>query len=163
LTNTYQSLAGGFFGINTKERTARLFDDGNTKLSTTTLPHVGRTVTKLLELPLDKLEKYKNGCVYVQSFCVSQMEMLTALKKATGTEDNDWEITKVPVDEAIAQGYKEAQNGNQIGMVDVLYGTNFKPGMGGNFQHKLDNKVLGLHEEDLDEVVARVVLEVEAK
>jgi hypothetical protein len=91
------------------------------------------------------------------------MEMLTALKKATGTEDNDWEITKVPVDEAIAQGYKEAQNGNQIGMVDVLYGTNFKPGMGGNFQHKLDNKVLGLHEEDLDEVVARVVLEVEAK
>jgi hypothetical protein len=89
--------------------------------------------------------------------------MFNALKKATGTTDKDWQISKVPVDQAIAQGNKEAQNGNRAGMVDVLYGMNFKLGMGGNFQHKIDNKVLGLKEEDLDEVVKRVVGEGNAK
>ena len=155
-------MAGGFFGLKIKDRTVKLFDDGNTKLSTTTLPHVGRAVAKLLELPIGKLEKYKNGFVYVQSFCVSQMEMLNALKKATGTEDKDWKITKIPVDEAIAQGNNDAQDGNRMGMVDVLYGMNFKPGMGGNFQRKSDNQFLGLDEEDLEEVVKGVVQEAEA-
>jgi len=156
-------LAGGFFGLKIKEHTVRFFDDGNTKLSTTTLPHVGRAVAKLLELPIDKLEKFKNGFVHVQSFCVSQIDMFNALKKATGTADKDWQISKVSVDQAIAQGNKEAQDGNRAGMIDVLYGMNFKPGMGGNFQHKIDNKVLGLAEEDLDEVVKRIVEEGNAK
>jgi hypothetical protein len=156
-----QSLAGGFFGLKIKGRTITFFDDGNTKLSTTTLPHVGRAVAKLLELPIDKLEKFKNGFVHVQSFCVSQMEMFDALKKATGTTDKDWKISKLPVDQAIAQGNKEARNGNRAGMIDVLYGMNFKPGMGGNFQHKIDNELLGLYEEDLDEVVKSVVHKLE--
>jgi hypothetical protein len=158
-TYKFQSLAGGFFGLKIKERTVRFFDDGNTKLSTTTLPHVGRAVAKLLELPIDKLEKFRNGFVHVQSFCVSQREMFNALKKATGTTDQNWQISKIPVDQAIAQGNKEAQNGNRAGTIDVLYGMNFKPRMGGNFLHKIDNKVLGLGEEDLDEVVKRVVEE----
>jgi len=161
-TYKFQSLAGGFFGLKIKERTVRFFDDGNTKLSTTTLPHVGRAVAKLLELPIDKLEKFRNGFVHVQSFCVSQREMFNALKKATGTTDQDWQISKIPVDQAIAQGNKEAQNGNREGMIDVLYGMNFKPGMGGNFQHKIDNELLGLYEEDLDEVVKSVVHKLEA-
>jgi hypothetical protein len=161
-TYQLQSLAGGFFGLKIIERVVKLFDDGNTKLSTTTLPHVGRAVAKLLELPIDKLERYKNGFVYVQSFCVSQMEIFNALKKATGTTDQDWQISKIPVDQAIAQGNKEAQNENRAGMIDVLYGMNFKPGMGGNFQHKIDNELLGLYEEDLDEVVKSVVHKLEA-
>jgi hypothetical protein len=90
------------------------------------------------------------------------MEMFDALKKATGTTDQDWQISKVSVDQAIAQGNKEAQNGNRAGMVDVLYGMNFKPGMGGNFQRKIDNELLGLHEEDLDEAVKSVVHKLEA-
>jgi hypothetical protein len=155
-------LAGGFFGLKIKERTVKFFDDGNTKTSTTALPHVGRALAKLLELPIDELEKYKNGFVHVQSFCVSQMQMFDALKKVTGTTDKDWKMSKVPVDQAIAQGNKEAQNGNRAGMIDVLYGMNFKPGMGGNFQHKIDNELLGLYEEDLDEVVNSVVHRIEA-
>jgi hypothetical protein len=155
-------LTGGFFGLKIKERTAKLFDDGNTKLSTTTLPHVGRAVAKLLELPIEKLEKYKYGFVHVQSFCVSQMDMFDALKKATGTTDKDWQISKVPVDQAVAKGNKDAQNGNRAGMIDVLYGMNFKPGMGGNFQHKIDNEFLGLYEEDLDEVVRSAIYKLEA-
>lgn len=157
----FQSLKLGFYGFNFKERTVRLYDDGTTKLSTSTLPQVGRGVAKLFELPAAELEKYKNNFVRINSFHVSQMEMFTSVMKATGTEEKDWIVTKIPIDDAIAQGTEAFQSGDRKGAIDILYGMNFKPGAGGNFQHKSDNKVLGLEEEDLDEVVRRVVKEVE--
>ena len=150
-------MKAGYFGLDIKNRTARLFDDGDTKLSTTSLPHVGVAVAKLLELPVAKLERYKNDFVYVQSFSVSQNDMLRALYRATGSSEGDWKVTKVPVEEAIVAGRKEAEGGNHFGLVDVLYGMNFKPGAGGSYEHKVTNGVLGLEEESLDEVVGRVV------
>lgn len=91
------------------------------------------------------------------------MDMINAVMKATGSSEKDWKITKVPVDEAMTQGRAEVQKANYRGMLDVLYGINFKPGMGGDFSHKSDNGVLGLEEEDLDEVVERIVKEIGAK
>lgn len=38
---------------------------------------------------------------------------------------------------------------------------NSKPGAGGNFQHKSDNAIIALQEEDMDEVVRSVAKEVE--
>ncbi|EPE34281.1 NAD(P)-binding Rossmann-fold containing protein [Glarea lozoyensis ATCC 20868] len=151
------SLAGGFFGINIKERTARLYDDGQTLFSTTTLAQVARGVTKLFELPSSELEKFKNHFVYVSSFAVSQTQILRSVQKATGTSNEDWKISSVPVDEAIEMGLAEFQNGNFKGLLDVLYGNNSKPGMGGNFEHKLNNELLGLESEDLDIVVNKIV------
>lgn len=83
--------------------------------------------------------------------------MLDAVQKATGTGAEDWKITNVPVDEAIASGNAEFQAGNFRGLLDVLYGNNFKPGMGGLFEDKSDNEVLGLEYEDLDAVVKGIV------
>lgn len=156
------SLANGAFGINIKERTARFYDDGLTTLSTSTLPQVGRGLAKLFELPISTLEKYKNQFVYIHSFHVSQMDMLKAVQRATKTSDADWKISRVNVDEAIKTGGEQFQSGNYRGLVDMLYGTNFKPGNGGLYEDKSDNKSLGLADEDLDTVVKRVVAEVEA-
>ncbi|EHK97730.1 hypothetical protein M7I_6514 [Glarea lozoyensis 74030] len=121
-----------------------------TLFSTTTLAQVARGVTKLFELPSSELEKFKNHFVYVSSFAVSQTQILRSVQKATGTSNEDWKISSVPVDEAIEMGLAEFQNGNFKGLLDVLYGNNSKPGMGGNFEHKLNNELLGLESEDLD-------------
>lgn len=133
----------------------------HTKLSTTTLPQVGRAVAKLLELPTSVLEQYKNNFVYINSFNVSQIDMLRALEKATGTTEKDWEVTKILVNTAITQGREEVAKGNRRGMIDVLYGMNFKPGMGGCFEEKIANHVLGLQGERLEDVVAGIVRQVE--
>ena len=107
-------------------------------------------------MPISALEQYRNNFVYVHSFNVSQMDMLRVLEKATGTTENDWKTTKTPVDEAIAKGKEEFEKGNRMGMVDVMYGMNFKPGMGGCYEGKSSNDILGLEEEEL-EVVAEIV------
>jgi hypothetical protein len=80
--------------------------------------------------------------------------------KATDTEEKDWTVTKIFVDDTISQGKQAFENGGGKGSIDMLYGVNFKPGAGGSFQHKSDNAVLALQEEDLDEVVRRVAKEV---
>lgn len=87
--------------------------------------------------------------------------MLRALEKATGTTEKDWEVTKIPVNTAIAQGREEVAKGNRRGMIDVLYGINFKPGMGGCFEKKIANDVLDLHGERLEDVVAGILRQVE--
>ncbi|RDW75792.1 hypothetical protein BP5796_06613 [Coleophoma crateriformis] len=151
------SLAGGHFGINIAAQTAKLYDEGTTELTTSTLAQVGRGVTKLLEMPVSNLQQFKNNFVYISSFQVSQMDMLKAVQKATGAKGEDWEITRVPVDEAIAQGTDEMAKENRRGMIDVLYGSNFKPGIGGCFREKSSNAILGLAEENFEETVAGVV------
>ena len=119
-----------------KERAVRLYDNRTTKVSTTTLAQVGRAVEKLLELPPSTLEQHRNKFVHVHSFNVSQMDMLRALEKATGTTEADWNIKKVPVDEAIANGKAEFGKGNRMGMVDVLYGIKLQAGDGWQLRGK---------------------------
>jgi hypothetical protein len=116
---------------------------------------------KLLELPSDKLEKYRNSFVYVNSFHVSQLDVFHSLLRATGTEKKDWKVTKVPADDAIAEGRKALAAGDQKGGIDMFVGMMFKDGAGGDFRAKSHNGVLGLEEEDLDEVVSRTVKKVE--
>lgn len=63
--------------------------------------------------------------------------------------------------EAIANGTEEVKKGNRWGFVDVLCGANFKPGIGGCFNEKCYNGVIGLEEENLDGVVMEIAAKVE--
>lgn len=155
-------MKNAFFGLNIKERTVRLYDEGTTVLSTSTLDQVARGLVKLLSLPSEKLLKYENSFVYIDSFHVSQLDMFRSLLKATGTEEKEWKVTKVPVDVAIAGGRKAFAAGDHKGGLDMFVGTMFKEGSGGDFRSKSNNVDLGLDEEDLDEVVSQVVKQVEA-
>lgn len=128
-----------------------MYDEGMTKTSTTTLPQVSRGVAKLLELPLERHGRHRKNFAYVQSFNVSPMDMLKALEKATDTTKKDWKITEVPIEKAIAKGKEEFVKGGMG--INVLYGANFKPGMGGCYEGKSSNNVLGLAEDDFEEVV----------
>jgi len=152
------SLSGGQFGIDVEKRTARFYDEGKTRINTSTWPQVGRAVARLLSLPISAgggeacLNDFKNRFVYVSSFKLSQHDMLESVQRVTGTGPEDWKVSYVPVKEAYAAGYERMKKGDWSAMKDVGYGRTFFPDGSGNYEDSkgLQNDVLGLPEEDLD-------------
>ena len=163
------SLSGGYFGIDIKNRTANLYDNGETKTTSSTMPQVGRAVASLLSLPgsgsSPNLSDYKNKFLYINSFFISQHDMLASVQRATGTSSKDWKVSYRSGTTAVEEGYIGLRAGDHMKGIDVLYGTNFLPGKGGDYAvtKGTANKALGLPEESLDEVTKMVVNQVEAK
>lgn len=85
-------LDTGFLGFDLKNKTARIFDYGDTPFSTSTLSLVGETVAKVLSA--EYLEDTKNKVVYVESRTTTQNEVLAGLQKITG-KDTKWKVEKV--------------------------------------------------------------------
>lgn len=158
------SLAGGSgsYGIDFKERSVVLFDEGTTPLSTTTLPQTGRAVAGLLGLKVlredenDKapcLTDWRNKFVYVASFVVSQKDILDSVLRVTHTELKDWKITHEPAKERYQRGVEMMQKGNFEGLRISMHTRYFFPDESGNHAkiRGLDNEKLGLPKEDIDE------------
>jgi hypothetical protein len=158
------SLAGGSsrYGFDFKNRTVTFFDDGTTRINTSTWPQTGRAVAKLLSLKVFKdnvndksacLNDFRNKFVYVSSFNVSQKDMLHSVMRVTGTSLKDWKVDYEPVKERYKSGVEEFQKGNMLGFAKLLYSRLFFPDMSGNYEATkgLHNDILGLPKEDLDE------------
>ncbi|KAH0559490.1 hypothetical protein GP486_003998 [Trichoglossum hirsutum] len=158
------SLGGGpnRYGFDLKNRTVTFFDDGTTRLNTSTWPQTGRSVANLLGLkvlPDDRnddspcLANFRNKFVYVSSFTVNQKEMFDSVLRVTGTGPSDWKTTHVPVKEYHREGVEQLQSGDRAGFAKLLYSRMFFPDRAGDFAatRGLDNDKLGLPVEDLDE------------
>jgi hypothetical protein len=159
-----QTLKGGFFGIDTKNKTATLYDDGKARFSTTLLSTVGLAVARLLSLPVESssgasLSTYANKFIYLSSFHTTQQEILDAVQKATKTTESDWTITKLCAQSYVDQGNEKMARGDFSGMVDLLYAVMFKEGLGADYESVkgTSNEVLGLPKEDMVEVVRRIL------
>ena len=149
------------FGIDLETRHAELFDDGETKITTSTWPQVGRAVASLLSLPVHdtsnsgkpSLDKYRNDFVYVSSFRINQKDMLESIYRVTGTSEKDWTFRSEDVKQRYANGMAQMKAGNRLGFGRLLYSRVFYPDGSGDMTvgHELQNDVLGLPEEDLDE------------
>ncbi|KFY93012.1 hypothetical protein V500_03956 [Pseudogymnoascus sp. VKM F-4518 (FW-2643)] len=160
------SLKSGWFGIDIPKRKAMIFDDGTNLITTTTISQVSRAVAALLSLPIHSstgspcLSDYKNRFVYLESFSISQQDMLAAVQQATGTCPGDWSIEEKSSEDYIEEGKKEAETGEKLGIVKILYGCTFKRGLGDKFYGKeIMNKRLALPRENLKQVVERVARE----
>ena len=138
------------------------FDDGNTKMNTSTWPQCGRAIAGLLSLkvlPEDENDKspylaqFKNNYVRLSSFCVSQREMFESVKRVTGTTDADWKIDSEPTGERYKRGLELLGQGSMAGFAMQLYTRLFYPDGSANYEASqgLENDILGLPEEDLDE------------
>ncbi|TKA49310.1 hypothetical protein B0A55_12915, partial [Friedmanniomyces simplex] len=68
----YSLAIANNYGFDFANRHLNMYDDGQTKLCTTTWPQV----------------------VYINSFNVSQMDMLASAQRVTGTKEGDWKIEK---------------------------------------------------------------------
>lgn len=157
------ALPEPWFGFTIKERKVTLFDDGKTPINTSTWDQCGRTLAKLLSLPVSGaspcVEDWKNKSVYMSSFRVSQRDMLDSLHRVLGTTDADWTITHEGSVERYQRGMAELQAGNQMGFATAMYSRIFFQNGDGDFESMwgLANEKLGLPKEDLDTITKRAV------
>ncbi|KAK9447965.1 uncharacterized protein V1518DRAFT_375798 [Limtongia smithiae] len=158
------SLAiSGAYGFDVAKRTVTMYDDGETKICTSTWPQVGRAVAKLLSLkiapdgPEDKeptLEMFRNKFLYISSFVLSQRQIFDSVLRVTGTTEADWTITYEPSVERYKRNVGEMYAGSREAFVRQLYTRVFFQDGKGNAEKTrgLHNKLLGLPmDEDLDE------------
>ncbi|KAI8957010.1 NAD(P)-binding protein [Daldinia sp. FL1419] len=148
------------YGMEWKTRTWTFFDDGETKMNTSTWPQVGRAVAKLLSLPIEpenqgapSLSNYKNKFIYVSSFHVSQKDMFASVLRATGTKESDWKIEYEKSNERFLEAQKRLFNGDALAYPQLLYSRVFRDGCN-DFEGKYGNLInddLGLPKEDIDE------------
>lgn len=155
------------YGIDCVKQEATLFDEGETKITTSTWPQVGRAVAALLSLPIkpesgDKdhcLERFRNGHIYISSFTISQKDMIDSALRVTGTKIEDWKITKEPSAERYKNGLEAMKQGDRLGFARQMYTRVFFPDDSGNFEKRLgtSNELLGLPKEDLDEATKAAI------
>jgi hypothetical protein len=163
------SMARGptLYGFDFKEKSLTMFDEGQTKICTSTWPQCGRAVAALMSLKVEPQGEgevsltthFKNKPAYISSFTISQGDMLESVLRVTGDEKKEWKITNVPVKEYYKSGVEEFQKGNMVGFQKLLYSRAFFPESSGNFEatRGLHNEVLGLPKEDLDEFTKVVI------
>ena len=152
-----------FFGFDIADRSVTFYDDGQTKIDVSTWDQCGRAIAALLSLPESGaapcLADWKNKPVYINSFKVSQRDMLDSLHRVLGTTDKDWTIDSEPTDQRFKRGLQELKNGNKMGFPTASYARIFYPNGDGDFESKwgTSNALLGLPKEDLDEATRRVI------
>ena len=149
------------YGFDFANRAVTLFDEGETKINTSTWPQVGRAVASLLSLPIhpegqDKdlcLDRFKNSQVYVSSFTVSQKDMLDSVLRVTQTSLEDWKVTKEPVEGRYTGGIEAMQKGDRMGFARMMYSRVFFPDDCGNFEKTRGtiNDLLKLPKENIDD------------
>ncbi|KAF4555930.1 Hypothetical protein D9617_2g058950 [Elsinoe fawcettii] len=161
------SLAGGAerYGFDLAKREVTLFDEGEQKICTSTWEQVGVAVAKLLSLPVEKegdgpaLVDWRNKYFHFTSFTIDQKEMWASLRRVTGTKEEDWKVTKMPVQEVYKNGVDAMKSGDMIGFAKALYSRIFFPDQPGrqDLLYGLDNEKVGLPKEDLDEATKRAI------
>jgi hypothetical protein len=165
------------YGFDIPKKNAIFFDEGKTKICTSTWPQVGRAVAGLLSLPIQpegsdvqrSLENFRNKIVYMNSFTLSQMDMLESILRVTGDKMEDWTISFVPARERYANAIKVLQEVDGVPLTDIKpkhrfafsesgYTRMFFPDGSGNYEHKgLINDLINLPKENLDEATSAAV------
>ena len=122
------------------------------------MSRVGEGVAVFLAMPEDVLEKnFANSFLYLSSFTLTQPEAFDAVMRATGTTKADWQIEHKNAQALIDEGFAMVEAGEGVGHFKIIYGAHYQPGMEGDYSKKCHNSLLGLDQEDLDEVVRAAV------
>lgn len=139
-------------GFDLKEHKATIFNHGNDAWSTSTLATIGLAVKNAMLMP----EKTANKYLFIDSFTVSQNQVVASLEKATGKK---WEVTRVDGEEEKKMGMEKMSKGDLSGAMSLIRYINCVEGHGGNFTQYEEsaNELLSLPKQTLDEVVAKIV------
>ena len=143
-----------------------IFSDGNHPFIGTTLSQIARSVAAVISP--SHLAKTANRYIYISSSFSSQAPLtqnlvLSSLERACGSR---FTITRSTVDELAASGLAKMGKGLVMeGLVEIVNASMYGYGGLNEFSKEAEiwNKVLGLPEEDLDNVVQSVVAEMESK
>ncbi|KAJ9156320.1 NAD(P)-binding domain [Pleurostoma richardsiae] len=142
----------GFGGWNVPARTVTLFDGGDIPYEATNLDQVGRAIAKSLKKP----ELTRNQYVYVNSFTVTQNEVLKALETVTGEK---FKVSQGTVEGLWQDGAAKVKEGQPLGALAQIAGAVYGKGGLGHFSATkgLWNERLGLPQENLLEVVSQII------
>ena len=156
------------YGFDIKNKKVTLFDDGNTKINTSTWPQCGRAVANLFSLPIQSgngpcLNDWRNKEVHIESFFLSQRDMLASLLRVSGDTESDWTVESQTATERYNQGQEFMKSGKVMeGFQQCMYTRVFYKDGCGDYSDKLDNDKLGLPKEDLDEETKEAIKMVES-
>lgn len=147
-------LREDFLHFNMRARRAEIVDDGDMRSSQATLAQIARATVRILQRP----EATKNKMLFIQSFCVSQNEVLRSLEKAMGAK---WDVERLDSEKFIKEKKALADKGDLDAIEDLVFVLG---AINGNWEGRPDfaMDLLGLENEDLDEVVQSVVDEMKS-
>jgi len=142
----------GFGGWDLGARTVTIYDGGDIPYEATTLDQVGRAIAKSLKHP----EHTRNEFVYVNSFTVTQNEVLKAVERITGEK---FTVSQSTVEDLWQGGAAQLKEGQPLGLLAMIAGTIYGKGGLANYSGTkgLWNKKIGLAQEKLDEVLENLV------
>ena len=147
-------LESGWLDYHLEERRVTIYDSGEKLWSTTNLGTVATAVGKVLLKP----DETKNKPMFVASFTVSQLQVLAELEKATGVK---WNVQRMTEEEALEKAKRldeqDDSDALKLRVLMLLYADSTDRGANFEKDNLLCNKLLDLPEENLSEVIARVV------
>ncbi|KAK0385484.1 hypothetical protein NLU13_6664 [Sarocladium strictum] len=142
-------LRSGLLHFDLEKKTAQILDGGNTKASASTLHRVAEATIRVLQ----KSQETANRALYIQSFCLTQLELLAALEKVTGSK---WKVEDLESKSFMAREKAKADAGDHAAVEEVVYviGT-----LEADWRSKADfaMQLLELEDEDLDYVLTQVI------
>jgi hypothetical protein len=162
------SLAGtsARYGFDFAKREVTFFDDGETKITTSTWLQCGRALAALLSLPVYPLNEqdqqltlshFRDRSASISSFYVSQKDMFESVLRVTGTKEGDWKISYEGAEARHKRGGELFAQGDFGGYAMMLYARSFYKDSPADIQAVLENEKLGLPKEDFDEATKRAV------
>jgi len=133
--------------FNVPKATAEIFDGGDVKWSASTLAQIGKAVVGVLRKP----EETRNKMLYMQSFCVSQNEVLAELEKVSGKKFKDEQLSS----EEYIKGKKDAVDKGDRDATEQMVAVLGLTRANWTREKEFANDLLGLKEENLAEVVKK--------
>ncbi|KAL5095314.1 hypothetical protein Trisim1_000090 [Trichoderma cf. simile WF8] len=113
-------IPNGVWGFSLSDRTATIFDTGEARFDSTTIPAMTRSVVSVLQKPADSGNKY----LQIRSFTVSQSEILAALEDITQSK---WSVSYVDAENLRQEGWKLLAGGNpKEGIENIVRGALFQ-------------------------------------
>ncbi|KAK1963098.1 isoflavone reductase [Colletotrichum sublineola] len=147
------SITRGIYGISLENKRMTIFDSGNQKVSTTSLSFLAEGIAAVLQHPAETVNKYIN----IVEFEVTQNQLHKLFEEETGAE---FAIEHKTADEAEKVGKEKLAAGGRFPFEEFLQKYWFGDGPGHAIrEEEKANKVLGLPQSSLREVVRRYIKE----
>jgi nucleoside-diphosphate-sugar epimerase len=147
-------LSNGFLEFDVANKTATIWDDGNSRFTLTNADQLGDAVVATLERPAQTANKN----LYVASAEVSQNEILAAFEVETGSK---WTVKHTTTKEEVSAAQEKLARGDLSGAFALVRATSFAtiPDLRANYlkDEEFSNDLLGLKFEPVATTIARVV------
>jgi hypothetical protein len=145
----------GVVDFDLKNHTASIWDDGDSKFSTTNTATIGKAVASALSP--QNIGTTANQYVTITSHIVSQNDILAVLEELTGEK---WQTSHKNTEAELKKANEELAKGNHFAAYDLIKALTFGPGSLGDSSHVkggLWNDRLGLPKEDLKASIRNVL------